>query len=737
VTPRRTRRAELALVALLAALSAPLGGDGQWLWAQQPAGARAATPAARVVTGRVTSRGDGAPVAGAEVVHRPSGARVRTDAYGAFRMAAERGDTLDVRALGFRSRSTVVTAEPMTIVLETVATVLPGFITTVGQRAIRASESARQLLIADRRAIDASAAISANQLLRQLPGLQELPTPPARTTIAMRGFDDARVLVLVDGEPVPGGLVESRDIGRASTVGVERIEVTKGPGSVEFGSDAIGGVINIVRAAPSVPFTSTWLVRQGGLGRREATGEISQTRGALGYRVDGGWRQVDRVTGYDAATATFQRVYDLRTDLRYALGARWGLRLSAQGTQERQRFPVDARFNGFIDNRAGSGFLEATGPVAGGQLRVRASGIRFAYQYRQARGLLPIRGSADSLEQRERQERLLLAWTRQVGGHAVDLGMQHSWRSLTAPGRLTGNQAADLVREAFARDAWTLGDWQLSAGGRYTSSSLWGEAWTPSLGALWQPASAWRMRGSLARGFRAPGFKEIRYTFFNPAGGYQIVGNPDLRPESSVSGSVGGTWAPSLRWSLDAEAYRNDVKDLVDWSYRGDNAAGYQTYANVNIARARTQGIETNVRVMLAGTEVTAGYDFLKARNLSTGLPLTRRATHTARLRASREWALLEGLQGDVSVRYTGNAPLIGIPAGAPITGPFSTEPGIVGRQGALLSVDMQWRLRVSKLATLSFGGNNLLNQQPALWTPAFQRQMYAGLSIHWAAVEK
>jgi outer membrane receptor protein involved in Fe transport len=49
----------------------------------------------------------------------------------------------------------------------------------------------------------------------------------------------------------------------------------------------------------------------------------------------------------------------------------------------------------------------------------------------------------------------------------------------------------------------------------------------------------------------------------------------------------------------------------------------------------------------------------------------------------------------------------------------------------------MQWRLRVNDLATLSFGGNNLLNQKPALWTPAFERQMFAGLSIHWAAAEK
>jgi outer membrane receptor for ferrienterochelin and colicins len=254
------------------------------------------------------------------------------------------------------------------------------------------------------------------------------------------------------------------------------------------------------------------------------------------------------------------------------------------------------------------------------------------------------------------------------------------------------------------------------------------------VGLAWQTTPALRLRGNVARGFRAPGFKEIRYTFFNPAGGYEIIGNAELRPESSVSGSFGGTWAPSTSASLDVELYRNDVKDLVDWSFRGNNAAGFQQYANVNVAEARTQGIETNARFLVLGSDITAGYDYLRARNLLTGLPLTRRASHTARLRVSRSFDVLRGLQGDLSVRYTGGAPLIGIPSGAPITGPFSTEQGVVGRQGALLSVDAQWRLQLTSRAELSMGGNNLLAQRPALWTPAFDRQLFVGLHMRWSA---
>jgi outer membrane receptor for ferrienterochelin and colicins len=459
---------------------------------------------------------------------------------------------------------------------------------------------------------------------------------------------------------------------------------------------------------------------------------MSQTVGRVGYRLNGGWRQSDRLTGYNAAGSTFNRIFDLRSDVRVALAHGWSARLDVQGSQERQRFPLDANFNGFIDNRGGQGFAEVQGPALGGRLRLRAFQQRFSYQYRQSRELLPIRGSADSVEQQERQGRYLLAYAAVKGGHAIDAGVQHSRRTLVAPTKVDGDSARELITEVFARDSWTVGNVLLTAGARHTQSTLWGAATNPSVGLAWQARPTLRLRSNMARGFRAPGFKEIRYTFFNPAGGYEIVGNPELRPESSWSTSAGGTWAPRSSLSFDVEAYRNDVQDLVDWSYRGDNAAGFQTYANVNVARARTQGIESNVRLTVFGSEVSAGYDFLHARNLRTGLPLTRRATHTARVRLARDVALLRGLASDLSVRYTGSAPLIGIPAGAPITGPFSTEQGIIGRQGALLSVDAQLRLQLTATAELSAGGNNLLDQQPALWTPAFQRQLFVGLRVRW-----
>ncbi|MCC6241544.1 MAG: TonB-dependent receptor [Gemmatimonadaceae bacterium] len=684
------------------------------------------------LSGVVRARADGRGVLAAEVLHIASGRRARTDERGAFRVVGRLGDTISVRALGFREVRRVVSVDSLVVTLDALPTVLAQITTTVGQREMRAGESSRSVTVVDQRALESAAAVSANQMLRLLPGLQELPAAPSKTSISIRGFDDARVLVLVDGEPVAGSLIESRDIGRLSTLATERIEVTKGPSSVEFGSDALGGVINIVQAAPSGPLSIDGVVRTGEQGRQEATVNASQSIGAFGYRVSGGWRQSDVVTGYDAEGSTFHRVYDWRGDARYAISPQWSVRVNGVASQERQRFPVDAQFNGFIDNRGGQGFVELLGHIGRGQFRARTFYQQFGYAYRQSRALLPIRGSADSVRQQERQARSLLAYTATLASHTLDAGVQYSARSLVAPEQLDGDSATDHITEVFVRDQWTRGALALNVGARHTASSLWGSATNPSVGVVWQIAPAVRLRSNVARGFRAPGFKEIRYTFFNPAGGYTLVGNASLEPESSWSTTAGATWSVRDALTLDVEAYRNDVDGLIDWRFLGNNAAGYQQYANVNVARARTQGIESNLSAVVAATTLTIGYDFLRARDLSTGLPLSRRATHTGRATASRSWSVGRGLLSDFSLRYTGNAPLIGIPSGAPITGPFSTESGVTGRQGALLSLDGQMRIQLTTISDVSIGVNNALNQRPTLWTPAFARQVYASVRIRW-----
>lgn len=702
-----------ALVFLVGSIGLPI----------QEADAQAGALGSGVIRGVVVSGTDSGTVFSAEIRSVAGHTLTRTDQFGKFALTLNDGDSIVVRALGFRERRLVLQPD-MRIALVASPTVLPTMTTTVGQREIRANEATTRVTVLERADIDAAAAISANQLLRQIPGLQELPSQPSQTTIAIRGFDASRVLVLIDGEPASGALIENRDIGRLSTVAAERIEVTKGPSSVEFGSDALGGVINLVTAAPTRHFTVDGLVRQGELGRVESTLGASQTLGDFGYRVNGGWRQVDRVTGVDAQGSTLERVYDLRTSARYKLSERASLRADVQGARERQRWPLGGGYNGFIDNMSGQGFVEGQLRALGGAFRVRGFAQRYTYKYRQSQQDVPIAGSGDSLEQRERLERYLVAYSRSAGRQTFDIGVQFSSRDLISPKKVDGDSARDNVQEVFARDSWTIGPVLANAGVRYTNSSLWGDALNPSFGLAWQVNNAVRLRSNVARGFRAPSFKEIRYTFLNPSGGYTVVGNANLNPESSWSTTVGGTWAPLANFSIDVEGYRNNVSDLIDTRYQGLNAAGYLIYQNVNVAKAHTSGVETNVQYLRGPLSASVGYDYLRARNDETAMPLGRRSAHTARAHVARNWNLLSGLVTDLNLRYTGSAPLVGT---------VSDAPAIVGRQGEFLSLDGQVRFNLSRLAEISGGVNNALDKRPIMYTPAYQRQYFVALHLTWA----
>lgn len=724
--PLRARTGARIPVAV-ALIAATVSAAAAQVSSAQSSSAQASAATDRV-RGVVVSALDGRPIVAAEFVVGPDRVVARSDPDGRFDWSVASARAADVgppsrrdpilvrlRALGHRDTMLALAAgTEHRIALRAAPTALAAVTTTAGNREFRVSESPASLLVVDSAAIAASAAASANQVLRNVPGLQELPSPPTRSTIAIRGLDGARVLVLMDGEPVAGGLLDVRDIGRASTFALDRIEVAKGPSSAEFGSDALGGVINLVSAAPAQRFDARLSARAGELGRREGAVDVSDTRGAFGYRLGGGWRQADRVTAVTLTGSSLDRVYDGRAQLRYRASARVRLRADAHIGRERQRWPVGGGNNGFLDNRTVHATTELHARLGPGSFRVRAAAQWFDYEYRQATAPVPVAGTGDSLAQHERTVRALAAYTGVVGAHVVDAGVQWSARAIAAPSKVAGDRASERVAEIFLRDAWTRGRVVVTGGLRGTTSSSWGGAVAPSFGVAWQVSERLRARASAATGYRAPSFKERRYTFANAAAGYEIIGNGDLRPERSLSTDAGLVWAVPGRGIVELSAYRTAVSNLIDTRFTGYNTVGLQVYRNLNVARARIEGFEFSGTVVLPGelSRIFAGYNVMRTRDVETGRPLDRRAGHTAQLRFSHDWATLAPIRTDISLNAISSASVGEL------------------EQGARASVDVLVRATVVPRAELSAGVNNAFDANPAMWTPAFRRQAFVGVTL-------
>jgi len=659
-----------------------------------------------VVSVTVIGAEDSLPVVQARLALSGVRRLVVTDARGRARLDGARAtDTVLAAAIGFHpQRVAIALPGDSAVVLRMIPapTVLPELVTTAGRLVQRAAETTAPVSSVDRRELDVTAASSVDRAVGDLSGIQQNAVRPAGTTLQIRGLGESRVLLLVDGEPVSGALLENRDLSRTSTLAVDRIEITRGPGSLEHGSDALGGVINVVTAAPEGPLRLTGSGLVGGEGRREGSFGAS-AGGLLPFRLAGGVRENERVAGHESGEATLERVWDLRSTIRPGLGQDWLLRVDGNYQRTRQRWPVTAVRNGFVDTWAAGGFVETGLRRAWGSVRARVVGQTFDYRYREAIGPTPAGGS-DSLDQQERVLRAVVAMDHAVAAHRLAVGVEGSLRHVEAPGKIAGSKGDDRQVEAYLQDSWSTGRWLVRGGARLTENSRWGTALAPSLGVAFEASPAVRLRASVSRGFRGPSLKELSWTFPNVAAGYLIQGNPALDPESAWSFSGGVSVAPVDGLLANADVYRNAVRGLIDFRYAGTTESGLLIYTPTNVARARTQGVELSLRLTRDRWIATLGYDYLDARDLTADQPLDRRAHHTGRLRLTRLINVLEGGALDLAGRYVSEAPILGGVEG---------QAGVVGTQGELFSVDAQASVDLVAGLQLALGVDNILDQHP------------------------
>ncbi len=681
--------------------------------------------------GRVYDRDSGAPIPDAVVSWAPAGAveaassrdaGVRgpvTDASGAFAVPGLWGPegTVEVLALGYAARTLTwreAEAAGWRVALVRDPLALDEVVVTASPRARRRSEIAVPIETIEAGEIVAAGAPSADRLLEELPGVQLSAGAPTGANLLIRGIGGARVLVLLDGQPVTGALIENRDLSRLSLAGTERVEIVKGPLSSLYGSDALGGVVNVITGLPVSGFRLDARALSGGAGRQEAEATASGG-GRLRYSVTGGWRQEDRVPGLVTGDQdAFARVWDLRSRLRLEVADDWEMRGGLTYLRERQRWPVGGGFSGFNDNSGLSGLLETRRRAGTGELSATVFAQDYEHLYRSARGDAPIAGDRDNAQ----WERLLKAtagYSATLGDHDFDLGVEGATRSIRSPDKLVEDRAGDDQLAFFAQDAWRLGATILSGGARFTRNSRWGSNLAPSLGLTRSVADKLRLRVALAQGFRAPSFKELGWNYANLAAGYMIQGYADLEPERSWSLSGGAEWQLQESLVIDAEVYANRIENLIESGFVGHAPSGLLIFSPRNVANAVTQGFEFGLRWLWKDGSLSAGYAYLDAHEADSGLPLDRRATHSARARVTWTAESLSGLRMDATAHLTGSAPIVQTrPDGAAAP---------LGTQARFVAVDLQTALPVAGHLEFLAGVDNLFDARPEGWQGIIERR--------------
>ena len=464
--------------------------------------------------------------------------------------------------------------------------------------------------------------------------------PGQASTLFLRGGNSNHALVLVDGIRVNAATQGVLDLAHLPLALVDRIEIVRGPRAALWGSDAIGGVVQVFTRDPAQAFVEA---RAGSYRQRGVDAGLGWAgeRGQLGVAIG-----EDHLAGFSATSpAAGEYTFDPDPDgyanrhgslrARATLGSQ-SLSASALVTDADVDFDAGPFAPGARTAATNRVFgLRLDGPLAAGWTHALVLG-----------------NSSEDLDtpayvSRFGSTRDSLDWlaTRGLRGGSLTLGVNWSREDGYSDEGFQGYQAARRNTAAFARWQHALGAHGLEASLRHDDNSQFGGATTANLGWSWRMDERLRWRASWGQGFRAPNFNELYYPGFDVgAGGMLFAGNAALKPERSHSAELGVDWTPFAGARLGLAGYRTRVGNLI--AFEGLGPSGDPDFHAVNTRRAAVDGVELEAALERGPWRWQGNATWQHARDLDTGDDLLRRADRKVNLSMTRvfgagaEWGL-------------------------------------------------------------------------------------------------
>jgi outer membrane receptor for ferrienterochelin and colicins len=468
-------------------------------------------------------------------------------------------------------------------------------------------------------------------LQTELPGVEFTYSMNQQVSLNMQGFGGNAVLFLVDGERLAGETLDNVDYNRLDMNNVGKIEIVKGATSSLYGSNAVGGVVNIISKEEKEP----WRVN---LNARYAA-HNEQRYGAL-ISLNG-----KRLSSATTIQHTSVDSYDFKNDGDYSSfygGHNWNLK-------ERLTYRLTDKAK--LIGRAGYYFRERnSAATTHDRYRDFSAGLRGIYDFSKGDNL----EVSYSYDQFDKSDYMLLSASDvrkysnvQNSGRAIYNHTFADKHILTVGGdvmrdylqsyQFTDNgHKSQLTADGFAQlDLNFFKNLNLIAGARYDYFSESRMQHVSSKLSFMYKLNRWNLRGSYAGGFRAPTLKEM-YMNFDMASIFMIYGNQDLKPESSHNFQLSGEYSwRTFNFNLGAFCNLVDNRITTAWS----QALKGMLYTNVD--RIDIGGVDANVSWRSAwglGTRLSYIYTHEQVKKGNPYTSSTRPHTATARIDYGRSF---------------------------------------------------------------------------------------------------
>ena len=516
-------------------------------------------------------------------------------------------------------------------------TELDEVVVTATRTPIALVDSVAPVQVIDREQIERSQARSLPELLRGRAGidLHNQGGPGKLTTLSIRGTETDHVLVLVDGVRMgtaSAGLVMFHDL---PVDQIDRIEIVRGPRSSLYGSEALGGVIQIFTRRDRGAITPRFSAGVGSNSLREASAGIGGGGARGWFGVDAAYQRTDGINACRGSAELFAGCFADEPDRdgyrNRSLSARGGVSLGETMALEANLMRAEAEneYDGSIfGGNESDNLQEALGaklswtPSEQLQLTLQAGRSRDESDnyYRDVDAPREFVSTFDT----RRDSASLQADFAPAAGQALTLGID--WQDDHLDSTTDYDIGSRDSTGVFAGYQARFGAHRLQASARHDDNEQFGGHTTGSLGWGMDFEHGLRVNAGYATGFRAPSFNELYFPF---------SGNPDLGPEKSKGLNLGISQdLDGWNWALDA--YQTRVDDLI----------GYNSmFELIQADEARIRGAEFTLGATLADWDLAVQLSHVDPRNRSEGVNydnlLTRRARNTGRVDLDRAFGAL------------------------------------------------------------------------------------------------
>ncbi len=504
---------------------------------------------------------------------------------------------------------------------------------TLDEVVISATRTARQLssipmpvTLISKRQIRNTGTTRLKDILLEQTGINFVTDQSGFTGVQLQGLSAEYTMIMIDGVPLVGRNSGSLDLNRITVNNIKQIEIFKGPSSSLYGSEALGGVINIITENPKhdrIKGDISYFIRSGSrneldintnfLYKKEKLGIVAgvnlNSSGGFDLSPETPFKTTEKHQNY---TGNLKLTYDFSDYLNLLVSQRYFYEKQAEvNTQKDWNSNVEFRHS--INDKWR---------------------INYTFYTTRFQAESQFNGSTSLFNQSLIRPEVRLITTFKNSTLNTGFGINFDALDRT----FFDKKETFNAKYVFAQyDFYPIKKMNLIIGTRLDNHNKYESAFSPKISMSYKINDWLKAKGSIGYGFKAPDFRQLFFNFNNSAGGYIVLGvrtlhelygnepnvnilDKDLKPENSIGYNFGFELKPTSNFKININGFRNDISDLINTvalqgGLPGLNA-GTSVFYYENRDEVFTQGIELDVNYKLSNNfRLILGYQYLEAKD--------------------------------------------------------------------------------------------------------------------------